>query len=225
MLDTESFIAGTNTNYSRLTYKPTGPNIDDDNDDAKSWRTHDMLSEDEELNVELDPLEIVELRQTIDEQFNSESRFGSKQPTVSQEQPTSSQQHNQLPEIIQQSQVDTQPSMVNQSQLPFKNEIKPLIKIDTQNTDDNIPDRQIDNTPSPNNDAMDLHEIEEEINDLSNTEKDIRNENMMDDNINDWGDDYGQDWSDQEIDLATEGYVINKKNLSIYKTSVFNIIA
>ncbi|KAI8078533.1 hypothetical protein BDF21DRAFT_399777 [Thamnidium elegans] len=188
MIDNESFVAHSDTNYSRLDYKPTplGRNHQDnydDDDDNRTWRTQDMLSEDDDNVVVLDPQKIVELRRTIDEQFIKESLLRSSQRQMESQ----SQKNSQIPELEPQLPEKKQLPVELQlpeitTQEPVNNDIKSPLITDTQPTDD-MPDL----SPQPSvHSTMDLREIREEINNLPGAD--------------DWGDDYGLDLSDNERD-------------------------
>ncbi|GAA5798059.1 hypothetical protein HPULCUR_003458 [Helicostylum pulchrum] len=187
MIDNESFVARSSTNYSRLDYKPTPLSrrihLDDDDDDNRTWRTQDMLSEDGDNAVVLDPQRILELRRTIDEQFIKESLLRSGQRQLESQ----SQQSGQLPEE------SSQETGATTTQEPVHDDINLPTITDTQPTDEI---RTFSPQPSVHG-TMDLGTIHEEINNLPE-------EPGLNLDDQDWGDDFGQDWSDNELNQIAE---------------------
>jgi hypothetical protein len=70
--DDMSISYHSNTNYSRLDYKPPQPAAIDDDDDARSYATQDMLLDDDDASIVLDTQRISDLRRTLDEQLDRE---------------------------------------------------------------------------------------------------------------------------------------------------------
>lgn len=188
MIDNESFVAHSSTNYSRLDYKPTPPSRThlDDDDDNRTWRTQDMLSEDGDNAVVLDAQRIQELRRTLDEQFVRESLLRSQRQMESQ-----SRESSQIPaelELPKSSQ-----ETMTMAQEPVNEDINLPIITDTQPKDEM---RTLSPQPSVHG-TMDLVTIREEINNLPK----VPGFNIDD---QDWGDDFGQDWPDNEPNQIVE---------------------
>ncbi|KAI9351710.1 hypothetical protein BD770DRAFT_412892 [Pilaira anomala] len=182
--DNASFTANSDTNYSRLDYIPVGTNMDiddDDDDEVKSFRTQDMLNEEEYNNVVLDNEKMMELKKKIDEEFVRESLFSNNQALQNQVPQSQKLESKELPsqpfldQAIKDEAIKTQP-LQDEYQLPvLKSQGLEMTIYSPQALDDN---------------EMDTRAMKEKMDNF--------NEGV------DWGDD-GQGFSDNESQVEVEG--------------------
>lgn len=153
----------------------------DDDDEVKSFRTQDMLNEEEYNNVVLDNQKMMELKKKIDEEFVRESLFSNNQVLQNQVPQTQEPESQELPsqpvldKVIKNEAIKSQPLQDEYQLLALESQGLEMTIYSPQALDDN---------------EMDTRAMKEKM--------DSFNEGV------DWGDD-GQGFSDNESQAEVEG--------------------